>query len=171
MSHADHLFSKEICMSTQVISTVAMESHEAAGSEVVPAAVRSLQRIFAEELAGVGFPDVSADSLTAEIERVRERAVAVAQARATLEGARAALDDAQQRLVNHAERGLAYARVFAEGNDALAEILASLSLTPAVPAPPKKRRGRPPKRAKAEQLALSGEPEDEFSSSSESRAA
>lgn len=122
----------------------------------VPGSVQSLLELFQHELASVKFPDVDADVLSRAAESVRTAAVALEQAEAVVEAAREQLNAAQEALLHKGQRALAYARVFAEEDLALAAKLDALALpksqrklrseAPAGgDAQPPRRRGRPPK--------------------------
>lgn len=130
-------------------------------SEAIAPPLRALMELFATELAEVRFPDVDIKVLGEAAARVRERAEAVARAAATLEAARQALHESQEALLHKGQRALAYARVYAEEDEALSTRLEALALprparkagrsegaevpaTAAEAAPPR-RRGRPPK--------------------------
>lgn len=125
----------------------------------VPGSIQSLVQLFQDELSGVKFPDVDADVLEKAVEKVRSASIALAEAEAIVEAAREQLTDAQEALFHKGQRALAYARVFAEEDAALAAKLDSLALprtqrkirneltSGEVQQP--KRRGRPPKSASA----------------------
>jgi hypothetical protein len=104
--------------------------------ETIPLPLQAVLHLFSGPLADVRFGDVDARSLAALAADVQSTADAVAVAHATLEQARAALDERQHALVVHAQRALAYARVYAEGDDALVHQLESIPL----PRPPRRPR-------------------------------
>lgn len=125
------------------------ERSPSAVSPVSPHA-RAVLALFDDDLARVTFPDVDAASLTAAVHAVEATAESVLAAEAALASARSALGDAVDRLERMADRAVAYARVFADGNAALATRLADLPprSRPAVgEAAPvtARRRGRPRK--------------------------
>ncbi len=115
--------------------------------------------LYEEALRDVRFPDVdlallvaSRDALSAAQREVEALEAALSAARDVVRAKGAALDAAT-------DRALAYARVFAEGNETLTARLRDLGrpLVPsdaAVEARPPRRRGRPPKSAKGEGDAL-----------------
>ena len=123
--------------------------------DAVPARVKSLLALFDDELKGLKFPDVDREVLDVHVADVKARAAAVAKAEAALRDAQQALAAAHDELNAKAYRAQAYARVYAEGDDALVEKLDALALsktrasrtTPpvAVAAPDAKKRGRPAK--------------------------
>jgi hypothetical protein len=84
--------------------------------------------VFHEALAGVRFPDVDAAVLEADVRAVHDAAAAVAALEASLDVARRSLDDAHDALVHRAAKAVAYARVFAIGNDALMHRLDAIAL-------------------------------------------
>jgi hypothetical protein len=137
--------------------------------EAIPPAVRSVLDLFTTDLSEVRFPDVDAKVLAGLEADVHAAAEAVASAQVALDHARGALQQRKDLLLQHAQRALAYARVFAETNDGLSARLDAITLTrpprrgrgeaaegPAAaadPSAPPRRRGRPPK-ARSETLAL-----------------
>lgn len=114
--------------------------------------------LFATDLRNVPFPDVDHTSLAAAHEAVQAALREVAEAEAMLEAAHQALIARQEELAHKASRGLAYAKIYAEADDALADKVAMIAALPglsgrarktssdaaASPAAPK-RRGRPAK--------------------------
>ncbi len=132
----------------------------ARADEAVNPAIRELLVIFAEALAGVSFPDVDGKALAVQAAQVEERAAEVRRLEATLDDARRRLAEAHEALAVRAQRAMAYARVFADGDAALSARLEGLALprvrgartvtaaatTPASDGAPR-RRGRPPKSA------------------------
>ena len=117
----------------------------------VPAAARAILDLFANELRGVGFPGVDAGLLGQLAEEVRARARDVEKAETALDAARAALDERIAALDTLSERGLAYARIYAADEPALAARLADLNLVerplasdPAPSRPAMRRRRRTP---------------------------
>jgi len=128
-------------------------------TDPVPGELRAVLELFATDLRDVAFPGVDAAVLRRHADEVRGRARDVDRARAVLEAALAALDERTRALEAVAGRGLAYARIFAADQPALAERLASLGATPPAPAreapaPTAPRRGRRP--AVRPQLPLDG---------------
>ena len=101
-----------------------------------------LLSLFAGPLAGVRFPDVDADILSAHSKAAREAEIRVEALRAQLDEAKSLLEDEEQKLQHRLDRGLAYLRVYAEGNEAL---LAQLEPMRPAPPPAPRKRGRPPK--------------------------
>lgn len=118
----------------------------------IPADIQELLDVFAKSLSDVRFPDVDGAALESLAAAVRGHATELAQLGEKVRAAQQALETAQLELRKAARRGLAYARVFAEGNPALSEKLAGLSLDDGdAPAdkPARKRPGRPPKADRA----------------------
>jgi hypothetical protein len=97
-------------------------------ADPVPATIRELIDTFRTLLPEVRFPDVDVAILERLAEELRERQAEVDRARVALDEARAGFDEARERLRHRALRGLAYAKVFAEGDDGLAQHLASIGL-------------------------------------------
>jgi hypothetical protein len=94
--------------------------------------------VFREDLPGVAFPDVSLELLEQAAEAVRERVARVEDLRHRVAVAEADLAAARGDLATLAQRGLAYAKVFAANSADLAEKLAKIDLSEA----PKRKRRR-----------------------------
>ncbi|HMI91677.1 MAG TPA: hypothetical protein VK509_09965 [Polyangiales bacterium] len=97
----------------------------------VPSLAHEVIALFEDALAGVRFPEL-------DHERLEHMAAAARAAQVELERTEAELLQAQARVAEHAaslltcaERGLAYARVFAQGDDALSARVAQLGSQPA----------------------------------------
>jgi hypothetical protein len=106
----------------------------------IATAVAEFIEFFERELTEVSFPEVDSPHFAALVDEVRDRAADVERAKEQLEAARAALDASQQTLRQRAERGLAYARVFAEGNEELFHQLQTLQLSRSQAKKPARRR-------------------------------
>ncbi len=124
----------------------------------------ALLEIFEQELEGVPFPDLGADTLRAARDAVDERVEAVLAREAELAAAREALEEARRLQTRLGRKALAYARVFAEDKPELDERLAGLgrelvsSVAPAAASSElPRRRGRP---RKSEAAELFEAPED-----------
>jgi hypothetical protein len=116
--------------------------------DAVPADLRAILDLFTSELREIAFPGVDAAVLRHHADEVRARARDVDRARQVLDAARADLEERTRALAGIAERALAYARIYAADQPALAARLASLDSAPATAAPvlpEKPRRGRPRK--------------------------
>ena len=130
--------------------------------------------LYAHDLANVQFPGVSLAILEQAQSAVKDALNDLAQAEALLEAAHATLLARQDELAQKATRALAYARIYAEADEALAEKVAAIASLPGLSprgarrpndalasqnlASAPRRRGRPPK-AQPEQTALgTGEP-------------
>jgi hypothetical protein len=99
--------------------------------------VQTVIDLFATELTDVRFGDVDARTLAAAAEELRAAADVVASAEARLAEARSDLREREEQLLQHAQRALAYARVYAEANADLSARLDAISL------PRASRRSRP----------------------------
>jgi hypothetical protein len=149
--------------------------------------------LFATDLRSVPFPDVDHTSLAAAHDAVQAALNEVAEAEAMLEAAHQALLARQEELAHKATRGLAYAKIYAETDEALAEKVAQIAALPGLSSRSRKstesaaqmsapkRRGRPAK-TQPGQAALSSlasleassheaEADDETSHASENEAA
>lgn len=120
----------------------------------ITSALRELLAIFADALGDVKFPDVDARALGAQAKQVEEKFAEVRRAEAALVEARRRLGEAQDQLLQRAQRAAAYARVFADGDAALTARLEAVTLprsrpgkpavaTAAASSEPPKKRGRP----------------------------
>jgi hypothetical protein len=126
-------------------STLLLVSDE----DPVPADVRSVIELFANQLANVSFPDVNEVSLRREVDELHAEATLVTRARETLEAAAASLEKRRGALASSASRAIAHARIYSEAHPdraPLATALAKLANPPS-PIAPAKRRGRPPRRS------------------------
>lgn len=123
-------------------------------SDPIPSRVRDILALFEGPLADARFGDLDAGALDELAARVRDRAREVDDARASLDAAHAALEEARAILSRRAEQGLAYAKVFAEGDPALAADLASLDGEPELRAPRRARKKNGAERG--DELPLTG---------------
>lgn len=117
----------------------------------VPSEIAEFIDFFKKELAGIEFPDVDAEKLDALAVTVHEHADELAELTERVRVARAALEQAQTDLRRHSERGLAYVRVYADGNDALVQSLDGLALARerVESKPPRKRKSKSKAKAKS----------------------
>src|SRR4051812_2761479 len=93
---------------------------DVAMNDPVSGAVQEVVDLFTQELTHLRFGDVEAGVLATSVDEVKAVAAEVAEAEAVLEGVRARLAEKQDALVQKAQRALAYARVYAEGQPDLA---------------------------------------------------
>jgi hypothetical protein len=91
-------------------------------------AVQALLDLFATSLADVRFADVDGPSLARCAGEVATAEQAEVVARLALDAAQLALQDKQEVLLQRAQRALAYARVYAENDPALAASLEAIGL-------------------------------------------
>jgi len=94
----------------------------------IPSPIRTVLDLFSTELADVRFGDVDAQTLARVAADVESSADVVAAAQASLESARGSLHDRQEALLQQVQRALAYARVFAEADEALSARLDAITL-------------------------------------------
>jgi hypothetical protein len=87
--------------------------------DALPEGLPELLDLFAHSLAEIRFGDLDGAVLTGAAAEVTAAANAVALAERALESAHTSLDTAHEVLLRQANRALAYARVFAEGDEAL----------------------------------------------------
>jgi hypothetical protein len=90
--------------------------------------VQAVLELFQGPLADVRFADVDATGLASVAAEVESAAAAVARQEAQLSELRQSLSERQDALLVLAQRALAYARVYAEHDEALTEKLARISL-------------------------------------------
>jgi hypothetical protein len=90
--------------------------------------VHAVLELFQGPLADVRFADVDAAGLANVAAEVESAAAAVARQEAQLSELRQSLSERQDALLVLAQRALAYARVYAEHDEALTEQLARISL-------------------------------------------
>ncbi len=117
-------------------------------ADVTPPFAREVIALFSDALPKVQFPDLDLALLESAVEELRLAQTALEQAAAALEAAREAAQRKTEQLNARAERALAYARVFAEGNAALSERVANIGRNkarPASEAAQPRKRGRPKK--------------------------
>ncbi len=121
-------------------------------ADPIAAPLREVVALFADELADVRFPDVDAKVLNTAIGEVESAVGEVARLEAAVSEARRKLDESHDALVQKAARGLAYARIFADGDADLLARLDGITLprvrrggaTPTTAADAPKKRGRKP---------------------------
>jgi hypothetical protein len=123
----------------------------------IPAPIQTLIDLFETSLADVRFADLDGQTLRRHALDVHATAEVVAAAQLALDSAREALQEKQDTLLQQAQRALAYARVYAESDEALSGRLEAISIpraprrshtedAPVVSASPKpspRPRGRP----------------------------
>ena len=100
-----------------------LENHSPIAAELA-----EFMDFFKNELEGITFPDVDAEKLDALAATVRDRAKELRELNDQVQRAQEALQQAQAELRHHSERGLAYVRVYAEGNPELSGTVAELGL-------------------------------------------
>jgi hypothetical protein len=112
----------------------------------IPAPIQTVLTLFTTSLADVRFADVDGPTLARLAAGVEAAAEAVANAQSALDAARDVLQERQETLLQHAQRALAYARVYAEGDATLSQQIDTVNLP------------RPTRRARAEEaLVLSAD--------------
>lgn len=94
----------------------------------IPAPIQTLLDLFSTSLADVRFADVDGETLGRCASEVEAAAEQVASAQAALEVAREALQQKQEALLQRAQSALAYARVYAESDEALSGKLDGVAL-------------------------------------------
>ena len=130
----------------------------------IPPPIQTLLDLFTTSLADVRFADVDGQTLGRCAAEVESAAEAVASAQAALDAARETLQLKQDVLLQRGQCALAYARVYAEGDEALSIQLDGVSLPRSLrrprateglvlsadPQPAPRPRGRPRKAQIAE---------------------
>jgi hypothetical protein len=117
--------------------------------------VQDLITLFKKDLAAVVFPDVSLETLESLTEKVKSSAKELQDALSRAESARESLEAGQNELLAKAVRGLAYAKVFAEGNDELLGKICKINLGKAARSP-KKNASEKPKAEKPQEETAQG---------------
>jgi len=105
--------------------------------------VREVLAVFEQELRGVRFGDLDAERLEEATARVRATQAEVDEARDLLDAALRVHEEEVARLGALAEKGLAYARIYAESDPALRDRLEAVAGTDK-PVKKRKRRRRAP---------------------------
>lgn len=135
-----------------------MSSHAQIPS-TLPEPVRAVLALFEGPLEDVHFPDLDRDTLRESVSEVERRRVCLQEALETVQAARAQLEEGQSALLGQVRRAHAYASVYAERDEQLAGVLGEIKLDGRALAP-KKKRGRPRKKAAAKQqtsLSVAGD--------------
>ena len=94
----------------------------------IPAPVQAVLDLFAGELQGVRFADVDGARLKELAQGAEAAASELAARQAALDTAKEALAEAQEALLQQVQRAVAYARVYAENDPALAERIGAIAL-------------------------------------------
>lgn len=121
-------------------------SGQEASSSAIPESVQQLIALFERELSGVEFPEVGAGPLAQAAAEVEAAVRHCESARAELAAAEEALESSRNAVVRLAERGLAYAKVYAADDAALTEALETIrfgSSRPERAKVPRRRREAP----------------------------
>jgi hypothetical protein len=111
----------------------------------IPQSVQEFLTVFKTDLSAVVFPDVSFDGLETLAQKVRSGAKELQDALSHAESVRESLESGKNELLTKSMRGLAYAKVFAEGNDELLEKLSGINLGKAGRSPKKTASEKKPK--------------------------
>jgi len=107
----------------------------------IPAPVQAVIDLFQGPLAEVRFADVDVSALASLARAAESAAAELAEQEARLGELRQMLADRQEALLLLAQRGLAYARVYAEQDEALTEQLSRINLPKATK--PRKASSKP----------------------------
>lgn len=118
----------------------------------VPPAVEQVLALFDERLRELRFPDVDREQLASKAESVREQAAELHRLRAELDAARREMEARQHDLLAMADKGVAYAQVFAREDEELRRELDALALSRERRGRSRRQRRRP---TKAEAVAAS----------------
>ena len=94
----------------------------------IPQPIQTVLDLFSTHLADVRFGDVDAPSLARLAADVQAAAEVTTAAQIALDSARIALHESQEALLLHAQRALAYARVYAEADESLSAHLEAVTL-------------------------------------------
>ena len=105
---------------------------------------------FRQDLDGIAFPDVDAETLEGLADIVRQRASELAELNEQVRAVRTAMEEAQAELYKHSLRGLAYARVYADGDRELSRAVDGLALARKTPTAKTTRKRKAKNKAKSE---------------------
>ena len=103
----------------------------------IPPPIQTVLDLFSTHLADVRFGDIDAPSLARLAADVQAASDVATAAQIALDSARITLHERQEALLHHAQRALAYARVYAEADESLSACLEAVTLPRAA------RRARP----------------------------
>jgi hypothetical protein len=96
--------------------------------DAIPTPIRAALAVFETALADVSFAEINAETLAHAVAEVSTLADAVASAQAALDSTKNALLERQEALFGQVQRAMAYARVYAENDEALMQRLDAISL-------------------------------------------
>ena len=113
----------------------------------MPEPIATLLDVYGAHAEALRFPEIDHETLHAQAERLREAAAEVDRCERALAAARQGLHEHQQALIARAERGLAYARIFAQDDPELLERLAAVELRERRAPGKKAGKKAPPRRA------------------------
>jgi hypothetical protein len=131
--------------------------HAKAQLDVLPKLTQHVLALFESELSEVRFPDVDREVLEALTEHVWDALAEVERLEAACQAARARMHGHIEALDGVAQRGLSYARIFAEAQPALAARMRELDLAQSrADEPSASKRGRGRKRANEEGSLFAG---------------
>jgi hypothetical protein len=98
-------------------------------SDIIPGPVEELRIIFKEQLSSVAFPDINLNIIDALIGKVHAGVEELTAAEKRVEAAQEALNAANDELQQKCIKALAYAKIFAEGQEELYDKLSSISFS------------------------------------------
>ncbi len=113
----------------------------------IPSNLADVLELFARAPERLRFPGVDHDALSNAATALRQAGHAVDEARAALLSAEGAMESARASMHELSVRGLRYADIFAEDDEALSAEVKALTEALIGPPPKKTRRGRKPKAA------------------------
>lgn len=125
----------------------------------VPEPIATLLDVYEAHAQALRFPEIDHEALQGLADGVRQAAAEVQRCEQALAQARRSLDEHQRALLARAERGLAYARIYAQDDPALSEQLSELELRPRRSAA--KRAGKKPPRRPARSRRRKADASDE----------
>jgi hypothetical protein len=96
--------------------------------DAIPSPLQAILNLFATTLADVRFADLDAKTLASLASEVEAAAAVVESAEAALAAARGTLQARQDALLQQVQRAVAYARVYAENNEALSQRIDAIAL-------------------------------------------
>ena len=124
--------------------TLGLTREQGAALEVVRAGTRKVVGLFLERADELAFPGVDAEEFRRALAGLSESSAQLAAAKAALSVQLVEQARRVENLDSLARRGLAYARIYADGDEELEQVVAAVDVG-RKPAPTRRSRGRKPK--------------------------
>ncbi|MBN1758991.1 MAG: hypothetical protein JW863_11765 [Chitinispirillaceae bacterium] len=95
---------------------------------IITGSIQEFLTVYREKLSSVAFPDISLEILENTVQEVLEKGRQLEENKKKVEEAQQVLEAVNENLQQKCSRGLAYAKIYAEGDPALSAQLASINL-------------------------------------------